>query len=172
MSLLLTILWNLLIRAEVHQSCDQIGKRKDNAWCRPCLFSRPIQIQMPRVVNWKCASKGQLAVALKEERGTRYGRNGATDFSELVDRRDTYFPLRAHKPPGERDHWDGHWAAVTRFFSSRARASSAMHLSSRRMNTRPFLPVAQRRPTLDNRAASSMLVHARAQMRRCGQVHI
>lgn len=44
-----------------------------------------------------CASKGQLA-GTEGEHAT--GENNA-DFSEPVDRRDTYFPLRLHKPPGE-----------------------------------------------------------------------
>lgn len=73
-----------------------------------------------------------------------------------------YFPFRLHKPPGEtietaieRDRRD--------FSPSRA---NSLCILSRRMNTRPFLSVAQRT------ALSIIEPHPRCALRRCGRERI
>lgn len=106
-----------------------------------------------REVNWQ---------APRENTGRQ---NDTVDFSEPLDRRDTYFPLRLHKPPGEAIE-----TAIERpprFFSPHR--VHYVHLVA----TNEYATFPPRRTTdgtLDNKVASSM--RSRAFARKCEDANV
>ncbi|KYM92439.1 hypothetical protein ALC53_00894 [Atta colombica] len=70
------------------------GKRKNNAISAYSLNSNS---NARRKLEVHCTSRVQLA-GTEVEHATA---ENSANFSESVDRRDTYFPLQLYKPPGE-----------------------------------------------------------------------
>lgn len=107
----------------------------------PIILLAPlIQIEVPDVVNWWCTVHRKVNWRIESRENERCGffRVGLIDAT-------SYFPFRLHKPPGETIERRRPLSANRRDFSPRA---NSLCILSRRMNTRPFLSVAQRRPAL------------------------